>query len=116
MGQTETTRPGRTIDDVYGPQSYNAKTLGKKPIAAQIVGVAFATMPASHGERGKDKVVLSLKGHEKTVILNKTNAKRLARDWGGDPMAWIGHEVKVEVVPIIAFGEEVYGIQVSAVK
>lgn len=72
---------------------------------SEIVEVAF-----KQGEA--PKLGVKFKGKEKGIVLNKTNAKRIAHVHGPDTGAWVGKEVFLYSELVEYQGKEVLGIRV----
>ena len=64
--------------------------------------------------RHQNKVVLSLSGKDKAVVLNKTNGLRLAGSFGKETDGWVGKKVLI-TASLKSFGNDIVpGIDVSA--
>ena len=61
----------------------------KEPFEAPITGVEREDFDDG------PKWVLSLKDHEKTVVLNKTNGRALAEDLGDSLDDWVGQSIRI---------------------
>jgi hypothetical protein len=93
------------VREAYPSKYLNAADI-KKPIKVKIAGILMERM-----QDGKEKPVMTLVG-SKPLILNPTNAHRLAAIWGDEMDDWIGQTVTLytETVP---FGRDmVQGIRV----
>lgn len=56
-------------------------------------------------------------GGKKPLILNKTNAKAIAKSLGSPYVEdWVGKAITLHVVPVMAFGEKVDAVRVKYVK
>lgn len=99
------------IDDYYKTDSdwLSAADLpqGKEARAtiSEIVEVTFKP-----GEPAK--LGMKFKGKEKGVVLNKTNAKRIAHVYGPSTGAWIGKEIFLYTELVEFQGKEMLGIRV----
>jgi hypothetical protein len=78
-------------DEVYGSggKHLKAEDLKDRTHKLTIVGVDIATF-----KEGK-KLVLNFKGKEKGLVLNKTNAKIVAKYYGPDYDKWGGNEIEI---------------------
>ena len=45
--------------------------------------------------KGEQQISISFKGKEKVLVLNKTNAKTIAKDYGDDETQWPGAKIIV---------------------
>jgi len=56
-------------------------------------------------------------GGKKPLILNKTNAKAIAKSLASPYVEdWIGKAITLHVVPVMAFGEKVDAVRVKYIK
>jgi hypothetical protein len=78
-----------SIDDVYQGKTIRAADLKNKQVKLTITDVNVETY-----DEGK-KLVLSFKGTEKTMVLNKTNAERIAEWHGRNPDDWTGKQITI---------------------
>jgi len=53
---------------------------------------------------------------EKRLVLNKTNAKTIAKVYGGESDAWIGERITLYATTCLAFGERVDCIRIRPSK
>lgn len=59
-----------------------------------------------HTEKGAEKkVIIRFSGKQKMMILNKTNAKTIAKRYGNDTDDWIGKVVTLYPTTCQAFGD-----------
>lgn len=65
------------------------------------------------GGKTDTKPVIYLKGKEKGWILNKTNARSIAKVYGNEVMEWIGKPVAIYSASVEARGEMVDAIRVN---
>lgn len=61
----------------------------------------------------EEKPVLSFEDTEKSLILNKTNWKRIAKIYGDNSEAWRGQKIKLRLESVESFGETVDAIRVT---
>ena len=96
------------VDEIYPSTSDYLKESDLKKQAIKLV-VEKAEVHEVGQEKEK-KVVLSFTGKDKTLVLNKTNAKTIASEYGDDYSLWAGNEITVypdktnfggEIVPCI---------------
>ncbi len=67
-------------------------------------------------EVGRDKEprpVLYLKGKEKGIVLNRTNAKKIAEAYGQDPDLWFGQSIIIYEAMVDFGGDTVPAIRVA---
>lgn len=81
------------------------------PVTIERIGIE--EMPNGDGEQ---KPVLYFTGCRKGLVLNKTNAKRIAQMYGNDTNAWIGHEIVLYPSETDLRGETVPCIRVRLVE
>lgn len=88
---------------------------GRSGVALTIASVAVETLKTNKGEERKPivhfKEMISRhkagKGPEKKLVLNKTNAKSIAKLYGYETDAWVGRSVTLFPTQCEAFGETV---------
>lgn len=73
-----------------------------KPVTLTIETITEETLFNGHGE--EVKLVLHFVESKKGLILNKTNAKKLAKMFGGETEDWTGRLVELYAKTIRAFG------------
>ena len=77
------------IDDIYQGESLKAADL-----KGQAHVVVIATVVRKDFDDGP-KLVLTFQGRKKSLIVNKTNANRVAFAHGKDTNAWVGREIEL---------------------
>lgn len=82
-----------------------------KPVRLTIKRVGFQKVTGPQGS--ENEIVLAFEEVEKTLILNKTNARTLARLMGPETDDWEGTTVEFYTERINAFGSTVEAIRVS---
>ncbi len=81
-----------------------------------ITGIDSAELGTDDGDR-QTKWVVSFKEHERGLVLNKTNADRLAELCDSDVAEdWIGHRVRLYIARVAFRGKEVDGIRIKAAR
>jgi hypothetical protein len=65
------------------------------------------------GGKSDQKPVIYLKGKEKGWILNKTNARDIAKAWGNETTEWLGKPVVIVSKQVEARGETVDAIRID---
>jgi hypothetical protein len=97
------------FEDLYGSKYLAASDI-KKPFTAIIETVDKLDF-ARQGERQKMKVVLTLKGQHKPVVVNKTNALTLSEAFGTDFDDWPDKRITVKAEPTTFNGKRVMGLR-----
>ena len=97
-----------SIDDVYAGSSLSAKDLKGRTVQLTISGVD----KKSFGD-GQVKLVLEFKETDRTFILNKTNATRIAESHGDKWTGWVGKKIKIHPERVEFKGDIVDAIRVN---
>ena len=100
------------FDDLYGSKYYSAANLHGETPRHRIGKVALAELKEKDGST-KRKFVAYFEGVEKALVLNKTNAQKLATAFGKDYSKWIGMEVEL-YAEMTGLGKE--GVRVRPLK
>jgi hypothetical protein len=87
------------FDDVYGGRWLKASDLDGVAKQFQIEAAEWQKV----GKEQEEKLVLAFIGKQKGLILNPTNAKALAEEWGKDERLWPGRWLEARAVET-AFG------------
>ncbi len=82
------------FDDLYGSKYFSAADLHGETPRHRIGKVELAELKEKDGST-KSKYLVYFEGAEKALVLNKTNAKKLAAAYGKDHPKWIGMEVEL---------------------
>ena len=77
------------FDDLYGSKYFSATDLHGETIRRKIGKVEIGDLKDKDGST-KRKFVVYFKGLDKPLVLNRTNAQKLAAALGKDPTAWVG--------------------------
>jgi hypothetical protein len=77
------------FDDIYGSKYFSAADLHGEMIRRKIGKVEIGDLRDKDGSN-KRKFILYFKGVDKPLVLNRTNAQKLAAALGKDPTAWVG--------------------------
>lgn len=91
--------PTGFIDESDLPEDVTVK-IGK--VATESLHLPGASAPET-------RVVLAFDGAKKKLVLNKTNAIRIARMHGKDTENWIGKSITLYFDPKVRFGPSVVG-------
>lgn len=98
------------VSDMYGGSFLKADDLQGRTVR---VVIDACTLEELGGEGGvQQKWVLSFRGKDKRLVLNKTNALRIAAMHGEDTDEWIGREVRLYSEPVQFQGRLVPAIRV----
>lgn len=76
------------MDDFFSSKFLKASDLKGREVTVRIAGVEAAKM-----QDGQKKAIMSFEGKEKTLVLNKVNASKIASAYGEDMDKWGGKEV-----------------------
>ena len=82
------------FDDLYGIKYFSASDLHGETPRRRIGKVALVELKEKDGST-KRKYLVYFEGVEKPLVLNKTNAQKLAAAFGKDRSKWIGMEVEL---------------------
>jgi len=94
------------------PSRYlDAATLQGRDVVVEIESVKMETLEGDKGEKDS-KPCVRLKGKKKLWVLNKTNAKIIARLYGTEVDGWRGKSVTLYPTTCEAFGETVECVRV----
>ena len=99
-----------SIEDIYGVTFLNAqfvKNIGLVGKSLTIKSVRTELM-----RNDQTKLLLTLDGVDKELILNKTNAKIIAARCGNDYTQWVGKQIVLQIVPKNFQGSIIDGIQI----
>ena len=83
------------INDIYSGASLGHADLKGQPHKLTITGVSTKKFSEDDGYE-REKIVLSFKETQKTLILNKINATTIAAKYDGDFDRWVGGEITVK--------------------
>jgi hypothetical protein len=95
------------IDQLYPSKFLSAADLNGKPLRVTIAGLKREDIG------GEQKVVLSFTD-EKSLILNKTNARAIAKTLGNETRGWTGKDVILVPTQVDFRGDMVDAIRVRA--
>lgn len=100
--------------DLLFPSKYaKAADLRGKHVPVVIERIAPREKLMMQGGKSDQKPVVYLRGKEKGWILNKTNARAIAKVYGPEVTNWIGKTVVIMSAEVEARGEMVEAIRVS---
>jgi hypothetical protein len=96
------------VDQLYPSRFLRCADLDGKPKRVTISGIEREDL------NGEPKVVMSFTDGTKQLILNKTNARSIAKILGDETSAWDGHDI-ILVPTVVDFkGDSVDAIRVRA--
>lgn len=98
------------INQVYSGNSFKAEDLGDQE--PTFIITAIEMKPFDKG----NKLVLSFQGEKKTLVCNKTNAKRIAFMFGNDTNHWVGQSITLYTEHVDFQGEIVPAIRIKVIK
>ena len=82
------------FDDLYGSKYLSAADLNGQQKRAKIGKTDVPDFKEKNGA-SKRKYVLYFEGEDKVMVLNKTNAQKLASTYGKDRASWVGQHVEL---------------------
>src|SRR6516225_1022481 len=95
------------IDDAYPSKYINAASLHGGSMTVRIVDIVYDRV----GRDDEKKLILVLEGG-KWFVLNKTNARAIARFFGRNTDGWKNKEIELYVTPVDLKGQMVEGVRV----
>ena len=100
------------FDDLYGSRYFAASDLHGEVIRRKIGKSEIVELKEKDGST-KRKFLLYFEGIEKPLVLNKTNAQKLAINFGKDRSLWIGVGVEI-YAEMTSLGKE--GVRLRSLK
>tara|TARA_Y100000034_G_C6733069_1_gene324883 strand:+ start:138 stop:542 length:405 start_codon:yes stop_codon:yes gene_type:complete len=97
------------INDAFPSKYLKADDFGDAEQAMTISNVVMEDIGSN-----EVKPILYFQGHDKGVVLNKTNSTNLARAFGDETNAWIGQSVILFIVWVDYQGKSVRGIRLRS--
>ena len=82
-------------------------------VTLRIAGLDLETFEDPKTKEKEEKPILLFSDAEKSLILNKTNARVLTARFGNDLESWTGKEITLIVATVESFGEMVPAIRVK---
>jgi hypothetical protein len=65
--------------------------------------------------RDDEKMLIGFESVEKTLVVNKTNATTLIKEWGDETNGWIGKSIVLEIVKVMFKGERTDSIMITPI-
>jgi hypothetical protein len=100
------------INEAFPGKYVKAVDLKGREVTVVVASVEFENINAASDR----KLVMHFQGKERGLIVNKTNANRLAHMFGPDTNDWIGKEIILRAETVEFQGKMVEGIRVKLVK
>ena len=102
------------LNDVYPSQYLKAEELDSD-LVVTIDSIEVVTFKSQDPKKGDEqKPVCYFKGDEaKPLILNRTNWKSIASQWGDESDDWVGKRITLTVSQVDAFGKSVQAIRIK---
>jgi hypothetical protein len=75
-------------NEIYPPKYFKQEDLGTE-VLLTISGVDFEAV----GEDRERKAVVHFEGESRGLVLNKTNMRRIKKQYGGETDDWVGHTI-----------------------
>lgn len=101
------------FDDLYGSRYFSAADLHGETIRRKIGKIDVAELKDPKDGTTKRRLLAYFDNVEKALVLNKTNAQKLAASYGKDPSRWIGIVCEV-YSEMTSLGKE--GVRLRPVK
>jgi hypothetical protein len=98
------------VNTVFSGDSLKAADLQGREIPVTIANVAMKKFDNGN------KLVLHFEGKKKTLVCNKTNAKRISSMYGTNTDLWIGNEITLYTDQVEFQGDLVDAIRVKVIK
>lgn len=102
------------LSDAFPSNFLKADDLNGKSVVVTISEVEFDQIGKDNKE-GK-KLILSFRGKDKKMVVNKTNAKTIEKLYGDDTDGWIGKPIKLVSREVEFQGDTVWALRVSLEK
>ncbi len=94
---------------------FSGDTLKAADLQGREIPVIVSSVEMKKFDNG-NKLVLKFEGKNKTLVCNKTNAKRIASMYGGDTDKWIGKEIVLYTDQVEFQGDLVDAIRIKIVR
>jgi hypothetical protein len=109
---TTNTETGADFDDIYGTKYFSTTDLHGKTPRHKIGKVEIADLKEKDGST-KRRYIVYLKDVDKPLVLNKTNAQKVAAALGKDRTAWIGAVIEL-YAEMTSLGKE--GVRLRVIR
>lgn len=112
---TKGTRSIKTADDLF-PSAYlkvgDVQAAGGR-LMLTVAGIELEAFTDPETKESEEKPVLHFTGGVKSLILNKTNARRLGALLGSDLESWNGKQITLIIEGVESFGKTVPAIRID---
>lgn len=102
------------INEAFPSKYLKASDLGDKRPTVIMESVSMETL--GQGEEQETKPVVSFRGKDKGLVLNKTNSNTIAGLYGPDTDKWAGQPITLSAVEVAYKGKMCISIRVSTIK
>jgi hypothetical protein len=102
------------LTDAFPSNFLKASDLNGKSVTVTIESAEIEEF--GQGQNKENKLVVSFRGKEKSLICNKTNATTIAKLYGDETDNWIGQRITLAPREVEFQGETVWSIRVSLQK
>jgi hypothetical protein len=100
------------VNRLFGGRYLAAADLGETPRQGAIRAISIEEI----GRARESKLVLTVSGLAKKVVVNKTNARALAEAFGAETNAWRGRTIEILAVPTEFGGHPTRGIRLRPIS
>jgi hypothetical protein len=104
-----------SIRDIYGSRFLNAEDIEGETIVGPILECGIENFADAVGGK-KQKLVISLAQADKPIVVNATNADRIAAVYGDDWEQWLGKVVCIQSGRTRFAGKMVKCVEITAPK
>lgn len=102
------------VSEAFPSSFLKAEDLNGKSVTLAIAGADMETL--GQGAKKDTRLVLSFRGTDKKLVVNKTNANTIAKLYGDDTDGWIGQRITIMPREVEFQGNMVWAIRVSLQK
>ena len=99
------------LNDAYPSRFLSAEDLNGQDVTVTIANVTQETL--GQGKDAQQKLVASFVGKKKAMVLNKTNAKTIAKLYGDETDGWTGKRITIGAREVEFQGDMILALRVS---
>ena len=99
------------LNDAYPSRFLSAEDLNGQDVTVTIANVTQETL--GQGKDAQQKLVASFVGKKKAMVLNKTNAKTIAKLYGDETDGWAGKRITIRAQEVEFQGDMILALRVS---
>ena len=99
------------LNDAYPSRFLSAEDLNGQDVTVTIANVTQETL--GQGKDAQQKLVASFVGKKKAMVLNKTNAKTIAKLYGDETDGWVGQRITIGARDVEFQGDMILALRVS---